>query len=249
VRFATFVKKARINSSRRVPPLLANIEAVVFDLDGTLLDRRRSFERFVRHQWERYADVLQRASQSQYVDTVTELDRDGYAPGAELFAGLCTRFDLPSEVGETLLRDYRAGFPGACLLFADAIPTLAMLRRAGLKLGLITNGSSRMQTAKLQCLALEPAFDTVLISSAEGVSKPDPEIFRRAVERLHTTADRAAFVGDHPEVDISGARGAGMKAVWRRSPALLQPVEADAVIEELSDLLPLLGLQGHAKTS
>ena len=89
---------------------------------------------------------------------------------------------------------------------------------------------------------------TVLISSVEGVSKPDPEIFRRAVERLHTTADRVVFVGDHPEVDVSGARGAGMKAVWRRDPMVLQPVEADAIIDELSELLPLLGLPGRAET-
>ena len=39
--------------------MLADIQAVVFDLDGTLLDRRRSFERFVRNQWQRFAHVLQ----------------------------------------------------------------------------------------------------------------------------------------------------------------------------------------------
>jgi len=195
--------------------MLANIEAVVFDLDGTLLDRRRSFERFVRGQWERHFHVFQPVGQPQYVQTVIELDRDGYAPRKELFAGMLVRFGLPSELGDTLLRDYRAGFPGACLLFPDAAQTLSSLRAGGFKLGLITNGSVGMQSGKLKCLALEPAFDIVLIFDAEGVSKPDPEILRRALERLDTMADRAVFVGDHPEVDVSGARGAGMKSVWR----------------------------------
>jgi putative hydrolase of the HAD superfamily len=220
--------------------MLTNIEAVVFDLDGTLLDRRRSFERFVQDQWERHSQVLQRVRRPEYVRTLIELDRDGYGPRRELFAGMTARFDLPSELGETLLRDYRAGFPNACSLFADAASTLSALRVSGFKLGLITNGSVRMQSGKLECLALGPAFDTVLISEAEGVHKPDVEIFRRALERLDTSADRAVFVGDHPEVDVSGARGAGMKSIWRRDPAVSRTVEADAIIDELGDLLRIL---------
>jgi putative hydrolase of the HAD superfamily len=223
--------------------MLAHIEAVVFDLDGTLLDRRRSFDRFVGGQWEQYCHVLERVDQPQYVRTLIELDRDGYAPRKELFTGMVARFGLPAELGETLLRDYRAGFPSACSLFPDAAHTLAALRAGGFKLGLITNGSVRMQTGKLNCLALAPAFDVVLISDVEGIAKPDPEIFRRAVERLETTADRAAFVGDHPEVDVSGARGAGMKSIWRRDPTLSLSVEADAVIDELADLLRVLGVE------
>lgn len=225
--------------------MLLNIETVVFDLDGTLLDRRRSFEQFVRGQWERYAHVLEAVRQPQYVQTLVELDRDGYAPRRDLFTGMLARFDLPSGLGETLLRDYRAGFPNACLLFSDVAHTLAVLRARSFKLGLITNGSVRMQTSKLKCLALGPAFDTVLISDAEGVSKPDPEIFRRALERLETTADRSVFVGDHPDVDVSGARRAGMKGIWRRDPTLSRAVEADAIINELGDLLAVLGVEGY----
>jgi putative hydrolase of the HAD superfamily len=82
----------------------------------------------------------------------------------------------------------------------------------------------------------------VLISDGEGVSKPDPEIFRRALERLGTNASDAVFVGDHPDVDVSGARAAGMKAVWRRDRTVSRTVEADAIIEELGELLPLLGV-------
>ena len=160
---------------------------------------------------------------------------------------MLARFDLPSELGDTLLADYRAGFPGACSLFPDAARTLSSLRAGGFKLGLITNGSVRMQSGKLKCLSLEPAFDTVLISDAEGVSKPHPEIFRRALERLGTMADRAVFVGDHPDVDVSGARGAGMKTVWPQDPAVSRTVEADATIEELGDLLHVLGVECHGE--
>ena len=156
---------------------------------------------------------------------------------------MLAKFDLPPGLGDTLLSDYRAGFPNACLLFPDAAETLSSLRASGLKLGLITNGSVAMQGAKLSCLALSPMFDTVLISDAEGISKPHPQIFYCALERLNADPAHAVYVGDHPEVDIAGARAAGMRAIWRRHRTVSEVVRADAVIEELTDLLTLLGMR------
>jgi putative hydrolase of the HAD superfamily len=233
----------QISNECLVERMLADIQAVIFDLDGTLLDRRRSFERFARDQWQRFAPFLRAVDREEYVQTLIELDRDGYAPREELFTGMIAQFELLSDLAETLLNDYRAGFPSACMLFPDAAQTLSSLRASGLKLGLITNGSVRMQSAKLACLALSPMFDTILISDAEGISKPNCQIYHRALERLNANAAHAVFVGDHPEVDIAGARAAGMRSIWRRDPGVKRVVETDGVIEELSDLLTLLGLE------
>jgi len=170
-------------------------------------------------------------------------NRIQYAPRDDLFTGIIAQFELPSALTETLLKDYRAGFPSACLLFPDAAQTLSALRAAGRKLWLITNGSVRMQSAKLACLALSRLFDNILISDAEGISKPRREIFDRALERLNVNPAHAVFVGDHPEVDVAGARAAGMRAIWRRDPGVSGVVEADAVIEALGGILKLLGVE------
>jgi putative hydrolase of the HAD superfamily len=178
--------------------MLSDVQAVVFDLDGTLLDRRRSFEGFVREQWGRFVDVLKAVERELYVQTLIEVDRDGYGPRNELFTGIIGQFELPSALAETLLNDYRARFPSACLLFPDAAQTLSSLRASGRKLGLITNGSIRMQSAKLACLDLSPMFDAILISDAEGISKPKRQIFERALERLKVNPAHAVFVGEPP---------------------------------------------------
>jgi putative hydrolase of the HAD superfamily len=227
----------------RLSIMRSDIQAVVFDLDGTLLDRRRSFERFVRDQWERFSHALSVVHPDTYVQLLIQRDRDGYAPRQELFTGLVAQFELPATLADSLLSDYRAGFPSACVLFPDVTATLAALRAAGFKLGLITNGSLRMQSRKLECLSLSSSFDVILISAAEGLNKPDPAIFHRALQRLDIDPADAIFVGDHPDVDIRGARAAGMQTVWRRDPTTSEVVEADATIAEVGDLLTLLGLE------
>jgi putative hydrolase of the HAD superfamily len=226
--------------------MFRDIQAVAFDLDDTLLDRRRSFEQFARRQWERFSQPLDSIEQDRYVHVLIELDRNGYAPRKGLFAGMAAQFGLPADLAETLLNDYRAGFPSACVLFPDALRTLETLRASGLKLALITNGSMRMQSRKLECLALSAIFDAVLISDAEGVSKPDPRIFHLAVERLGVRPDRALFVGDNLEVDVAGARAAGLHAIWCRDGQASPIVAAETVIDRLTDLLPLLGLSPRA---
>ena len=168
---------------------------MLFDLDGTLLDRRRSFEHFIRDQWKRFFSSTQTVDLEPYVETLIELDRDGYTPRKELFTGMTAQFGLPAHLAERLLMDFRAGFPRACLLFPDAIQTLSSLRAIGLKLGLITNGSVQMQSSKLQCLALASVFDAVLISDAIGCRKPDIQIFRRALEQLSVKPGEARFRG------------------------------------------------------
>jgi len=62
-------------------------------------------------------------------------------------------------------------------------------------------------------LDLAAYFDEVVVSHLEGIEKPDPRIFRRVLERLAMRPEDAVYVGDVPELDLVGARAAGIDAV------------------------------------
>ena len=98
---------------------------------------------------------------------------------------------------------------------------LARLRAAGLRLGVVSNSDGRVEQA-LDAAGLRDYFDVVVDSALVGVEKPDPAIFRAALDALGVAPEEALYVGDLYEVDVVGARAAGIEAV------LLTPVEPAA---------------------
>lgn len=95
--------------------------------------------------------------------------------------------------------------------FADAADALARLRGAGFATAVVSNADGRVR-AILDAAGLLEHLDFVVDSFEEGVEKPDPEIFRRALARGGAEAARALYVGDIYAVDVLGARAAGMAA-------------------------------------
>lgn len=93
----------------------------------------------------------------------------------------------------------------------DVRPALAEARRAGLRLGIISNSEGQLRSL-LERLDLVDPFEIVLDSGIEGIRKPDPALFHRATDRLNVAPARCLYAGDIPEVDVEGARRAGLKA-------------------------------------
>lgn len=100
-----------------------------------------------------------------------------------------------------------------------ALEAVAELRRRGVRLALVTNGSAVDQRAKIGRHAVDGRFDAVLVEGEVGFGKPDPRIFRMALERLGVSAADAWMVGDDVPWDIAGAQAAGIYAVWARGHA------------------------------
>ncbi len=95
---------------------------------------------------------------------------------------------------------------------------LQKLRDAGLRLGVVSNSDGRVEQA-LQAAGLRNYFDVVIDSALVGVEKPDPRIFNAALDALGVAPDEALYVGDLYEIDVVGARAAGMEAVLLGQPA------------------------------
>ena len=94
---------------------------------------------------------------------------------------------------------------------AEVPPALGELRRLGLHLVVVSNSNGTLR-AKLERLGLLSAFDLVLDSFELGVEKPDPAIFRLALEKCGARASSTLHVGDFFHIDVVGARAAGLHA-------------------------------------
>ena len=117
---------------------------------------------------------------------------------------------------------------------------LARLRGAGIRLGIVSNSDGRVEQA-LTLAGLRDYFDVVVDSGLVGVEKPDPAIFQTALDALGVAPEEALFVGDLYEVDVVGARAAGMEAVLltsERTPPDQRCRTAVSIDELVDALLP-----------
>jgi putative hydrolase of the HAD superfamily len=117
--------------------------------------------------------------------------------------------------------------------------TLAQLREAGHRLAVVSNADGRVE-GLLEGAGLRDYFEFVVDSHEDGVEKPDPEIFRVALDRLEVRPSEALYVGDLFPVDVVGARRAGLRTVLL-DPLGRQEVDAER-IPSVRDLPAYLGL-------
>jgi len=97
-------------------------------------------------------------------------------------------------------------------LFPDSVPAVEKIRAAGLTVGLISNFEEWLEGMLIH-FEVAPLFDVMVISGKEGVEKPDPVIFLRALEKAGVEPEQAVYVGDHPIIDVEAAESIGMDAV------------------------------------
>lgn len=128
-------------------------------------------------------------------------------------------------------------------LWTVAVPgaprAVTELRRLGYSLGVVSNAEGRVEH-DLNAAGYAGQFETVVDSEVVGVEKPDPRIFRLAMERMQAEPKTTLFVGDVPAVDVEGARAAGITPVLVDSHDLYAALDV-ARIRSIADLPALLG--------
>jgi HAD superfamily hydrolase (TIGR01549 family) len=119
---------------------------------------------------------------------------------------------------------------------ADVIGSLRRLKDARLRIVVVSNTNSTLRRA-FSRLGIEPFVDLVIASDEEGVEKPDPRLFHIALERAGADPSTTIHCGDLYEIDIVGARAAGLPAVLLDSAGIYDGVDCARVasMTELAD--------------
>ncbi len=133
------------------------------------------------------------------------------------------RLDVAPERIEELRRLERSIIGNGLRLYEDSLPVLRELRSRGVKTALISNCSHDTRPA-VDRVGLETEFDAVILSFEVGARKPQPAIYRAALERLDVTAEGAVFVDDQPAYcDGAAALGIDTLLISRDPRGLVDP--------------------------
>lgn len=202
------------------------IDIVFFDAGDTLLHAHPSFA-------ELFAETCRAAGHPLAASEVEDVQRSlgahmievAYESGIEnpslsydaslkfwtaLYRLLLQKLDLDEALAERLVEVFsdRSSYR----LFDDAAPALHKLREQGYRIGLISNFETWLDELLVE-LELGETFDVKVISGVEGVEKPDPRIYRAALEKAGVTPDAAVHVGDSVKFDIEPAERLGMHPI------------------------------------
>ena len=149
-------------------------------------------------------------------------------------------FDLTPDDAERVTALRREVTRKGLVPVPGAVETIAALRERGLKTGLITVCSEDV-VSLWEETDFHGLFDAEVFSAAVGLRKPDPRIYRIALEQLRVDAEDAMFVGDGANDELAGAERVGMTAVGVESPTGELPEDWQGPrIRELPELLQLV---------
>ena len=217
----------------------AEIRGFLFDLDNTLIDREAAFVRFATRFYE---ERLRDATSMMRDETVAKMvrwDEDGYVDRLVMFSKWAAEWPEAGLDPEQLVPWYRLEMKRHVEPDADNNRLLADLNRRGVPWGIVTNGNTTGQHVACEAAGLDQLAPFIIVSEAAGYKKPDPRIFRDALNRTGLSSpEHVLFVGDNPHADIDGAKQFGMKTAWvrrgRQFPDDLQP--PDYVVDHVAEL-------------
>ena len=210
------------------------MKAIIFDLDQTLIDRTKTVRKYLNGQYDRFATELS-CSQDAFTTSVMRTQKNGYADKLTAYEESMEELGQSVEA-EVLLTDFKATYGLDGELYPNIKEMLAKVSERYV-LGMVTNGRTNTQNAKIDSAGIREFFKVIKVSETEGVSKPNEEIYLRCLADLGLSAEECVFVGDHPVSDIAGPKSLGMKTVWIRSEHYDEPEEADLVIDCAPDII------------
>ncbi len=240
------------------------IQAILFDLDDTLIDwseQNENYLEFTRPHLDNIYDYLSERDHDLpdrpvFYDRYLEVLVKEWQTAKKTWSGVNFEAALNSFLNgldldcrqidfDQVMRVYDMKPVPGVTLFQDTHSVLETLRNKDYKIGLITNSMMPMwmRDVELEAYGILDFFDVRLTSGDVGYMKPHPEIYQQALDILGIQPQRALFVGDRPANDIAGANAVGLISVLMSPPHLereLNEVQPDHIINKLSELIPIL---------
>lgn len=218
--------------------------AVIFDLDGTLVDTAPDLMRATNHVLE---GLGRRPIGMEEVRVFV-----GHGARALLTRGLAATGGLPEGYDvepdyKRFVSFYSQNIAGGSAPFPGLLALLDKLKAEGFGLGVCTNKLESLSVQLLDALGMSKYFGSVVGPDTLGIAKPDPRPFHEAVARLGLASPRAIMVGDS-ETDILTARNAGVPVIgvpFGYTPKPVQDYGPDRMIahfdEAFNVIMELLG--------
>jgi len=206
--------------------IVSRFEAVIYDLDGTLIDSAKDMQ-----------VAVSRVLADHGLPAVTEDDLRNYmGQGSKVTMGKAF-----AKFGKTLDEATLSAVTAEFVRYYEADPVSHTVAFAGLglKQGVCTNKFERPSRMILEHLRLMPPIAAVAGADTFPVRKPDPRHILMLIERMGSSPDRAVMVGDSVH-DVAAAHAAGLPAVlvsWGYTDTPASELGAEAVIERF-DALP-----------
>jgi REG-2-like HAD superfamily hydrolase len=145
----------------------------------------------------------------------------------------CGIEDKDGTIAALVAKKFRS--PDIWVAYPDVQPALEALKKRGCLLGVIANGEHYVKEALVK-LSLAEYLDVITISEDVGVEKPDPRIFQLTIEKFSLKPEQCVYVGDVPEIDLVGARNAGITPVWIDRNRLARKIGEINKVEVLTDV-------------
>ncbi|MFS0775338.1 pyrophosphatase PpaX [Neobacillus sp. 3P2-tot-E-2] len=210
-----------------------NINTILFDLDGTLIDTNELIISTYLHTLEKYFP-----GKYQRQDVLPFLGPTLH----EVFGAMD-----PERVEEMVLayRTYNLANHDALVKeFVGVMETIETLKKKGYKLAIVTTKREDVAFKGLRLMKLDPFFDVMIAYDHVKKVKPDPEPIFLALEKLDSKPEETLMVGDNFH-DVLAGKNAGTKTAgvaWTiKGRDYLAKYEPDYMLENMTDLLTILG--------
>ena len=194
------------------------IQAIIFDLDNTLLDFIKMKQFAVKAAITAMNEAGLNVDEEKAYQDIIDLYVDKGWENQQVFDDYLNQTigEVSNKILAAGIVAYRRAREAALLVYPNVNKTLIELIKMGIKLAVVSDAPSREAWMRLYYLNLHHLFDPVLTYDDTGVRKPSPKPFQMALDYLKVKPEEALMVGDWPERDVVGAKQIGMKTIFAR---------------------------------